>query len=60
MGSLDLRDEEREFLAGSERCPACGHLMALHNQHCCDFCKVPDCPCQWGEVPKEADDVGHR
>jgi hypothetical protein len=35
------------------RCEACGHLEALHNGHCCVFCMVPGCPCEWGKVKKE-------
>ena len=48
-----LREDERRWLEEdeTERCGACGHLMALHNHHCCEFCIVPGCPCEWGKVP---------
>ncbi len=34
------------------RCKACGHLNVLHNDHCCSFCTLPGCPCEWGEMPQ--------
>jgi hypothetical protein len=43
---LVLRDDERKMLVESHRCGGCGHLAALHNQHCCVFCEVDDCPCE--------------
>ena len=49
---VDLRPDEADYL-GSIRCAACGHLMALHNDHCCEFCMVTGCPCEWGEMPEE-------
>lgn len=35
------------------RCPACGHLEIFHNDHCCTFCLVDGCECEWGELPEE-------
>lgn len=55
--TLELLPEEVKHLTepGSEgvemRCRACGHLAALHNGHCCVFCMIKDCPCEWGEMP---------
>lgn len=49
---MDLRDDEIKYLEDSQRCDACGHLKALHNEHCCEFCMVTDCPCKWGEIDK--------
>jgi hypothetical protein len=54
MGSAELvtvtvrADEAAEL--GDARCadPRCGHLLALHNTHCCQFCLVGDCPCERG------------
>lgn len=44
-------DAEREFMATQlKRCDACGHLALVHNDHCCHYCKVPDCQCRWGEI----------
>lgn len=37
---MELREDEIAYLDG-ERC-YCGHLYALHNFHCCDFCLVDD------------------
>jgi hypothetical protein len=36
---------------GGARCPACGHLTVLHNGHCCEFCLIDGCPCEWGQLP---------
>ena len=32
------------------RCEACGQLNALHCWHCCEFCLIEDCGCEWGEL----------
>ena len=40
-----LRQDELDYLSDSERCK-CGHLQALHNFHCCEFCMVPGCGCE--------------
>ena len=64
LDDLELLPEEIDFLkAGREfwdskakkkyvviRCKACGHLESLHNGHCCEFCMIPGCPCEWGKV----------
>lgn len=48
---LELRDDEVALLKTySKRCKECGHLGILHNNHCCDYCKVPGCRCMWGYV----------
>lgn len=44
-----VKPDEAAYLA-SDRCEACGHLSALHNGHCCVFCMIPGCRCEWGEV----------
>ena len=46
-----LREDEAKWLSSSSRCDACGHLDELHNSHCCTFCMVPGCPCEWDEMP---------
>jgi len=41
--SVDWKRAERESAAywrGSKTCSECGHRLALHNWHCCEFCKV--------------------
>lgn len=48
-----LKPEEMKRLEESERCTACGHLEALHNQHCCTFCEIEGCPCKWGSIECE-------
>lgn len=58
MTPLDLRPEELAHLEASKRCDACGHLEALHNGHCCEFCMVPQCPCKWEEMPCVAMEAG--
>jgi hypothetical protein len=58
--TLELLPEEvkhltiPEFEGAEMRCRTCGHLAALHNRHCCEFCMIEDCPCEWGEMPEEA------
>lgn len=49
----DLRQEEVEYLASSERCPACGHLELLHaDDQYEQTCRLPGCPCVEGSVVK--------
>ena len=48
---MALLPEEKKYLTGP-RCEACGHLAVLHNDHCCSFCLLPDCPCEWGILQK--------
>ena len=43
---IELQSDEEKFLEESQRC-ICGHLVVLHNDHCCMFCMVPDCGCNW-------------
>lgn len=50
MSELNLKSEEIDFLSKYGRCASCGHLEALHNEHCCVFCMVPGCKCAWGKV----------
>lgn len=50
---MKLTDSEIKYLSNTERCDACGHLEALHNGHCCSFCMVTDCPCDWGKIPSD-------
>lgn len=52
---LNLTQDEIDHLASDnqKRCNACGHLEILHNQHCCFFCTVGDCECEWGEMPED-------
>lgn len=52
MSELQLKQDEVAFLAASDRCEACGHLQALHNEHCCTYCMIPECRCEWGKVRK--------
>lgn len=47
---VSLRGDELKFLASSPRCQVCGHLLALHNYHCCTFCTVPGCRCEWDKL----------
>jgi hypothetical protein len=44
--AITLRQDEVDYLSsdGAPRCD-CGHLVALHNYHCCTFCLVDGCPC---------------
>jgi len=51
---LDLSEDEATILLFSSRCDACGHLEALHNNHCCIFCKIPDYGCE----DKELKEIG--
>jgi hypothetical protein len=53
---MKLLSEEKKLLEASERCEACGHLEALHNYHCCEFCTVPGCRCEYGEVEPEPEE----
>ena len=39
---MNFREDEIAYL-GTERC-YCGHLKALHNFHCCEFCHVEESP----------------
>lgn len=48
---LVRRDEAETLNVEGLRCGACGHLDSLHNYHCCDFCTVVGCECEWGRVP---------
>lgn len=43
---IDLREDEIKTL-GVERCKNCEHLLSLHNYHCCEFCTVEDCDCEY-------------
>lgn len=48
--------DHNEQYVGTEqkqRCDACGHLEVLHNRHCCQFCMIPGCLCEWGKMPFE-------
>lgn len=55
MMALDLTPKEVEYLTDGDRCSVCGHLEALHTEHCCLFCDVPDCPCSFDQIPKGKD-----
>lgn len=55
----DLLPEEITYLADWDseaedgrprRCPECGHLEVLHCDHRGEFCCIPDCLCEWGEL----------
>lgn len=48
--ALGLKSDEYEYLRDNGRCSACGHLKALHNSHCCTFCMMPGCKCEFGEL----------
>lgn len=51
MGRIDtLTKEEVEHIEKSGTCSACGHLDVLHTYHCCTFCNVKGCHCEWGEI----------
>ena len=55
---LKITSEERRMLLESKHCEACGHLEALHNNHCCQYCKVPGCKCEWGEINERGPRIG--
>ncbi len=42
---IKVRPDEAAFLSNPARCSVCGHLEALHNSHCCEFCTVNGCKC---------------
>jgi hypothetical protein len=42
----------RNIPTDGRRCHACGHLQVFHNDHCCQFCLIPECPCEWGRMPQ--------
>lgn len=44
--AIMLTQEEADYLADSKRCDRCGHLFALHNDHCCSFCMISGCRCE--------------
>ena len=51
---MEFTQEELEYIEDNpERCEACGHLEIFHNYHCCTFCKVDGCKCEWDELPEE-------
>jgi hypothetical protein len=52
---IDLLPDEEKHLEESERCTACGHLWVFHNHHCCEFCTIDDCKCEWGRMPDEVE-----
>lgn len=52
---LRLTADEIKMLSNPERCEACGHLEELHNGHCCSFCMVPGCRCEWDEIDDDID-----
>lgn len=47
---VNLLPEEEEYLSDPRRCEACNHLEVLHNEHCCPFCMIEGCNCEWGEI----------
>ena len=47
---VDIHPDELAYLNADGRCEACGHLQALHNEHCCSFCLIPDRKCEWGKI----------
>ena len=52
-----LADDEAAFFATqTTRCAGCGHLNILHNTHCCEYCQLPGCRCQWGSLPEDDDE----
>lgn len=45
--TIVLTDLEYQWLTkDAPRCDHCGHLVALHNSHCCSFCMIPECKCE--------------
>ena len=52
MAEVELLPEELAYLRSEDgvRCHACGHLDVLHNSHCCQFCLIDGCPCEWGRM----------
>lgn len=43
-----MKEEEQKYVDSCKKqCTNCGHLEIFHNQHCCLFCKIPDCKCEW-------------
>jgi hypothetical protein len=51
MVTIEVRDDEATRILTDGRCEACGHLEGLHNHHCCSFCTIEGCQCEWGEMP---------
>lgn len=53
---IELKPEEVAWIENpenQERCEACGHLDIFHNYHCCHFCKVDGCTCEFGVLKEE-------
>lgn len=51
---MQLKEDEVQWInSHPERCEACGHLDIFHNDHCCPFCLVEDCPCEYGLMPEK-------
>lgn len=52
--TLNLAPEEVDLLGTGDRddrCPACGHLQALHyDDDRYPFCGISGCPCHGGEI----------
>lgn len=45
-----VRRDEATLLSNPARCDGCGHLMVLHNLHCCEYCLVARCRCRRGST----------
>jgi len=55
LAQISLREDEinhilSEIEEGEIRCKACNNLNALHSTHCCTFCLVKGCICEWGKM----------
>ena len=50
---ISLQEDEANWIKSSSRCMTCNHLEVFHNEHCCEFCMVPDCKCEWGKLVEE-------
>lgn len=44
-----LKEDEKKYLDDNsiKECQKCGHLAIFHNYHCCSFCNVPECKCEY-------------
>ena len=53
---MKLKPEELQYLESeSQECEKCGHLRIFHNYHCCSFCNIPGCKCEFEDGGVERD-----
>lgn len=53
---MEFKPDELQLLERqSRRCLKCGHMEVFHNKHCCMFCNVENCECEWdADFPEES------